>query len=88
MFRKSSLIVTLFVIAGLTLAVPFQSLTRLPSALARAVSKAPAAAPAPDTAKTRVAENYGKLRSTLKPIRASSEKKPASFRAEKATTWR
>lgn len=64
MSRKSFLIVTLLIIAGLTLALPIQSRTRIPSALARSVSKTSAAAPALDAAKARpaaIAENYGKL---------------------------
>lgn len=61
MSRKTSLFVIVLIIASLTLSLPFQSLTRLTSALARGVSNAPATAPASEAAKARVAENYGKL---------------------------
>ncbi|MEP7336366.1 MAG: hypothetical protein ABI977_01260, partial [Acidobacteriota bacterium] len=65
MSRKSrlSLVMTLLVIVGLTLALPFQSLTSLSSTFARTINKAPrTSATTPEAAtKARVAENYGKL---------------------------
>ncbi|HMX27094.1 MAG TPA: hypothetical protein PKC13_15950, partial [Blastocatellia bacterium] len=66
MFRKTSLFVTLLVIAGL--ALPFQSLTRLSSALARAAGKAPVAAPTPEAANARAAETFGKLPLHFEPL--------------------